>query len=144
MDRAFEIERASAGELDLAAFERAMQFAAAGRELQGAMLAPAQSLGPERHQGEMRRSADRVFGQSFLRREGARDAFPNEGSAGGALVFQLGDIAILSYCRQVQDPVRLRIMDGVIRKVEGGLDAKLMRDWLDDNKMSANDTDPCL
>jgi hypothetical protein len=62
VDGAFGIERASAGELHLAAVERAMQFAAAGRELQGAMLAPAASLGPERRQCGMRRSADRVFG----------------------------------------------------------------------------------
>jgi 2,5-dihydroxypyridine 5,6-dioxygenase len=68
--------------------------------------------------------------------------FPNEGSARGVVVFQPGDIVILPYCRYVQDPVRLEIGDGVIRKVEGGLDAKLMRDWLDDNKTSADDTDP--
>jgi 2,5-dihydroxypyridine 5,6-dioxygenase len=68
--------------------------------------------------------------------------FPNEGSARGVVVFQPGDIVILPYCRYVQDPVRLEIADGVIRKVEGGLDAKLMRDWLDDNKTSAADTDP--
>jgi len=32
--------------------------------------------------------------------------------------------------------------DGFITKLEGGLDAKLMRDWLDDGKADAGDRDP--
>jgi len=68
--------------------------------------------------------------------------FPNEGSARGVVVFQPGDIVILPYCRYIQDAVRLEIKDGVIRNIEGGLDAKLMRDWLDDNRESDGDTDP--
>ncbi len=68
--------------------------------------------------------------------------FPNEGSANGTVVFAPGDIVILPFCRYVQDEVRLTISDGYIRKVEGGLDAKLMRDWLDDNKSSPDDMDP--
>ncbi|MEQ8702218.1 MAG: hypothetical protein RLT05_37350 [Bauldia litoralis] len=68
--------------------------------------------------------------------------FPNEGSANGTVVFQPGDIVILPYCRYVQDEVRLEVRDGFIRKVEGGMDAKLMRDWLDDNKESEDDMDP--
>ena len=68
--------------------------------------------------------------------------FPNEGSANGVVVFQPGDIVILPYCRYVQDEVRMEIRDGFIRKVEGGLDAKLMTDWLDDNKADADDLDP--
>ena len=68
--------------------------------------------------------------------------FPNEGSANGTVVFQPGDIVILPYCRYVQDPVRMEVRDGFIRTVEGGLDAKLMRDWLEDNKDGDNDMDP--
>ncbi len=68
--------------------------------------------------------------------------FPNEGSANGTVVIQPGDIVILPYCRYVQDAVRLEVRDGFIRRIEGGLDAKLMQDWLDDNKASADDMDP--
>lgn len=68
--------------------------------------------------------------------------FPNEGSANGTVVFSPGDIVILPYCRYVQDEVRLDIRDGFIRKIEGGLDAKLMTDWLEDNKENADDMDP--
>ena len=65
-----------------------------------------------------------------------------EGSANGIVVFQPGDIVILPYCRYVQDEVRLEIRDGFITQVDGGLDAKLMRDWLDDCKLSEGDQDP--
>jgi 2,5-dihydroxypyridine 5,6-dioxygenase len=68
--------------------------------------------------------------------------FPNEGTANGTVVVQPGDIVILPYCRYVHDPIRLDIKDGFITKIEGGLDAKLMQDWLDDNKASADDRDP--
>src|SRR5471032_308425 len=68
--------------------------------------------------------------------------FPNEGTANGTVVFQPGDIIILPYCRYVQDTVRLDIRDGFVTKIEGGLDAKLMRDWLTDNKSSPDDRDP--
>ncbi len=68
--------------------------------------------------------------------------FPNEGTANGTVVMAPGDIVILPYCRYVHDEVRLEIRDGFIRKVEGGLDAKLMTDWLDDNKASEDDIDP--
>lgn len=68
--------------------------------------------------------------------------FPNEGSANGTVVFQPGDIVILPYCRYVQDEVRLEISDGFITSVEGGLDAKLMTEWLDDNKENPDDRDP--
>jgi hypothetical protein len=67
--------------------------------------------------------------------------FPNEGSANGTVVFAPGDIVVLPYCRYVQDEVRLDIRDGFIRKIEGGLDAKLMSDWLDGNKAHAQDMD---
>lgn len=68
--------------------------------------------------------------------------FPNEGSANGMVVLAPGDIVILPYCRYVQDPVHLTVEDGYICKVEGGLDAKLMQDWLDDNKESEDDREP--
>lgn len=68
--------------------------------------------------------------------------FPNEGSANGRVVLAPGDIVILPYCRYVVDPVELTVENGYITRVAGGLDAKLMRDWLDDNKESDDDRDP--
>jgi 2,5-dihydroxypyridine 5,6-dioxygenase len=68
--------------------------------------------------------------------------FPNEGSAHGTVVFQPGDIVILPYCRYVVDPVRLEIREGNVIRIDGGLDAKLMRDWLEDGRKDANDRDP--
>lgn len=68
--------------------------------------------------------------------------FPNEGSATGTVMIQPGDIVILPYCRYVVDPVRLEIRAGHITRIEGGLDAKLMRDWLDDGRKDADDRDP--
>jgi len=68
--------------------------------------------------------------------------FPNEGSASGTVVFQPGDIVILPYCRYIADPVRLEVREGHVTRIEGGLDAKLMRDWLDDGKASDTDRDP--
>ena len=68
--------------------------------------------------------------------------FPNEGSANGTVVIEPGDIVILPYARYVTDRVRLDVRDGFITKLEGGLDAKLMTDWLDDNKASSDDRDP--
>ncbi len=68
--------------------------------------------------------------------------FPNEGSANGRVIIQPGDIVILPYCRYVQDEVRLEIENGFITKIEGGLDAKLMQDWLRDNRENENDQDP--
>lgn len=68
--------------------------------------------------------------------------FPNEGSAHGTVVVQPGDIVILPYCRYVADPVRLEVREGHITRIEGGLDAKLMRDWLEDGRESDADRDP--
>ena len=67
--------------------------------------------------------------------------FPNEGTANGTVVFQRGDIVILPYCRYVQDEVRLDVREGFIRKIEGGLDAKLMNDWLEGNRARPDDMD---
>ncbi|MFO1055674.1 MAG: hypothetical protein U1E53_01755 [Dongiaceae bacterium] len=68
--------------------------------------------------------------------------FPNEGSANGTVVIQPGDIVILPYCRYVQDKVTVTVRDGFITDIAGGLDAKLMADWLADNKADAGDRDP--
>jgi 2,5-dihydroxypyridine 5,6-dioxygenase len=68
--------------------------------------------------------------------------FPNEGSAHGTVVMQPGDIVILPYCRYVADPVKLTVREGHVVDIEGGLDAKLMRDWLADGKSAADDRDP--
>jgi len=68
--------------------------------------------------------------------------FPNEGSAHGTVVIQPGDIVILPYCRYVADAVRLEVREGHVTQIEGGLDAKLMRDWLEDGKASDGDRDP--
>jgi 2,5-dihydroxypyridine 5,6-dioxygenase len=67
--------------------------------------------------------------------------FPNEGSANGTVVIAPGDIVILPYCRYVQDAIRLHVSGGFIRKIEGGLDAKLMSDWLEDNRRGPDDLD---
>ena len=58
-----------------------------------------------------------------------------------AVVFAPGDIVVLSYCRYVQDEVRLDIRDGFIHKIEGGLDATLMNDWLEGNRAAPDDLD---
>ncbi len=68
--------------------------------------------------------------------------FPNEGSAEGTVVLQPGDIVILPYSRYVADPVRLEVREGHIVKIDGGLDAKLMGDWLEDGKSGEADRDP--
>jgi len=68
--------------------------------------------------------------------------FPNEGSAHGRVVFAPGDIIILPYCRYVTDRVELEIRDGHVTSIEGGLDAKLMRDWLEEGKTHEDDRDP--
>ena len=68
--------------------------------------------------------------------------FPNEGSANGTVVMQPGDICILPYCRYIVDPVKMEVRDGFITKIEGGLDAKLMKSWLDDCKENEHDQDP--
>jgi 2,5-dihydroxypyridine 5,6-dioxygenase len=68
--------------------------------------------------------------------------FPNEGSAHGTVVLQPGDIVILPYCRYVADAVKLEIREGHVVKIDGGMDAKLMRDWLEHGKSSPHDRDP--
>ncbi|MDM0047862.1 hypothetical protein [Variovorax sp. J22R115] len=73
---------------------------------------------------------------------GLLHTFPNEGSAQGRVVIAPGDIVILPYCRYVQDAIELEIRDGHIVRIEGGLDAALMREWLGEGKVSEGDRDP--
>lgn len=68
--------------------------------------------------------------------------YPDEGTANGTVVLQPGDFFILPYIRLIEQPVRLEIRDGFIRKVEGSVDAKAFTHWLDRNKRSADDLDP--
>ena len=68
--------------------------------------------------------------------------FPNEGSAHGTVMITPGDMIILPYCRYVIDAVRLEIWEGHITDLDGGLDAKLMRTWLEDGKAGPDDRDP--
>ena len=68
--------------------------------------------------------------------------FPNEGSANGRVVIQPGDIVILPYCRYVQDRIEIQVKNGHIVSIEGGLDATLMRNWLEEGKESDDDRDP--
>ena len=57
------------------------------------------------------------------------------------MVIRPGDFVVLPYNRYVTDEIRLDIRDGFIRKIEGGLDAKLMDQWLDDNRANPEDMD---
>ena len=67
--------------------------------------------------------------------------FPNEGSATGTVVISPGDFVVLPYNRYVTDEIRLEVRDGHIRSIEGGFDAKLMSQWLDDNRAHPDDMD---
>jgi 2,5-dihydroxypyridine 5,6-dioxygenase len=68
--------------------------------------------------------------------------YPDEGSANGTVVLQPGDFFILPYIRLIEQPVRLEVRDGFIRRVEGSVDAKAFTHWLDRNKKSKDDLDP--
>lgn len=73
---------------------------------------------------------------------GLLHTFPNEGSAHGRVVIQPGDIVILPYCRYVADPIALEVREGHITSIQGGVDATLMREWLQEGQTSAEDRDP--
>lgn len=73
---------------------------------------------------------------------GLLHTFPNEGSARGRVIVQPGDIVVLPYCRYVQDRIELEIEGGHITSTKGGLDARLMREWLNEGKTSEQDRDP--
>ncbi len=68
--------------------------------------------------------------------------FPDEGSANGTLYIQPGDIVILPYSRFIQDEIIVEVRDGHIVSIEGGLDATLMREWLEEGKDFPEDRDP--
>ena len=70
------------------------------------------------------------------------NTFPNEGTAQGRIIIQPGDIVILPYCRYIVDPVEIEIKDGFITNLSGGLDAKLMEEWLIAGQDGPNDRDP--
>jgi 2,5-dihydroxypyridine 5,6-dioxygenase len=67
---------------------------------------------------------------------------PDEGSSHGTVVISPGDIVILPYCRYVHDEIRLEVREGHVTRIEGGLDAMLMRDWLAEGKTGEDDRDP--
>jgi len=74
--------------------------------------------------------------------DGLLHTFPDEGSSQGTVVVKPRDIVILPYCRYVADPIRLEIREGHITKIEGGVDAELMREWLAEGQTGADDRDP--
>jgi 2,5-dihydroxypyridine 5,6-dioxygenase len=53
----------------------------------------------------------------------------NEGSARGKVVLDVGDI-LLPQKAYVQAPIEMSVEDGYIRKISGGLDAQLLKDYL--------------
>lgn len=55
---------------------------------------------------------------------------PIEGSVEGTLVLNVGDI-LLNLARYVAEPVYIIIEKGAITKIEGGLEAFLLRDWFE-------------
>lgn len=73
---------------------------------------------------------------------GLLHTFPNEGSANGKVVIAPGDIVILPYCRYITDPIDLEIREGHITRIEGGVDAALMREWLAEGETGPGDRDP--
>lgn len=73
---------------------------------------------------------------------GMAQMFPKEGSANGRVRLEPGDIIILPYSRYVADPVEITVKDGFMTSIEGGLDSKLISDWLEDNKQFDDDRDP--
>lgn len=70
---------------------------------------------------------------------GRWDAFPsgqvgcfaNDGSGDGVFVIDRGDQVVLPYMRYVEAPVTLTVKDGYIREIEGGADARLIKDHLE-------------
>jgi 2,5-dihydroxypyridine 5,6-dioxygenase len=68
--------------------------------------------------------------------------FPVEGSATGRVVVQPGDVWIFPYQRLVIDEIHLEVREGFIRKIAGGLDAKLFKYFLESAQLSDDDMDP--
>jgi len=55
--------------------------------------------------------------------------WPNEGTANGRVVIDVGDM-LFPFKMYVTSPIALEIRDGMIRGIEGGLEAKYLRDHL--------------
>jgi 2,5-dihydroxypyridine 5,6-dioxygenase len=53
----------------------------------------------------------------------------NEGSANGRVVLDVGDILLPQKC-YIQSPIELIIESGYVKKVSGGLDAELLKDYM--------------
>lgn len=56
--------------------------------------------------------------------------FPNEGKSSGTLVIDKGDI-VLPQKSYVSDPIILKVDGGYVRSIEGGLDAELLREYVE-------------
>lgn len=69
-------------------------------------------------------------------------AWPQEGQASGVVVVEPGDIWVLPYVRLVTSRIVLTVENGVVTKVEGGLDADIFRRTLDKAKVNEADNDP--
>ena len=55
--------------------------------------------------------------------------WPNERQTGGTLVIDRGDI-LLPMKRYAQEPIRVRVEEGFVRSIEGGLDAELLSEYM--------------
>lgn len=55
--------------------------------------------------------------------------WPNEGSASGQVVIDIGDI-VYPFKTYVKTPIRLTIREGYIREIEGGFDADYLREYM--------------
>jgi len=56
--------------------------------------------------------------------------FPNEGGANGRVVLDRGDI-LLPMKSYIADPIMLTVKNGFVKTIEGGLDAALLRDYIE-------------
>jgi 2,5-dihydroxypyridine 5,6-dioxygenase len=56
--------------------------------------------------------------------------FPDEGGATGRIVIDRGDI-LLPQKRYVQDAIELTVENGYATRIEGGVDAALLRDYME-------------
>jgi 2,5-dihydroxypyridine 5,6-dioxygenase len=56
--------------------------------------------------------------------------FANEGGSSGTIVIDKGDI-ILPQKNYVNDKVTLQVSDGFVRSIEGGIDAELLREFME-------------
>jgi 2,5-dihydroxypyridine 5,6-dioxygenase len=56
--------------------------------------------------------------------------WPNEGKASGRVILDTGDI-LLPMKSYVTSPIALTIVDGFVRSIEGGLDAELLKDYIE-------------